>query len=99
MKSALVLAVLFSLSLYGASLATSGCSSSICTATSAPIASGTYVIGPEALYHPQNGKAWSADNYQLTVSEDRRTFEEMFDLDGKRYHLIYSGSVTPQTSH
>lgn len=97
MKSALVLAVVFGLSLYGAAFATSGCSP--CTATSAPIASGSYVIAPEALYHSQNGKAWSADNYQLTVSEDRRTFEETFDLGGKRYHLVYSGSVTPQTNH
>jgi hypothetical protein len=67
-----------------------GCSSPLCGGHSS-LTGGSYALDPATeerkLYSWQ---IWQAANYRLTLSADRTTVVEEFDLSGKHYRFVYA---------
>lgn len=87
MRFSLLCVLVAALSAVITALSTAGCSS-VCSANDGPVVAGSYVISGY-----DSAGSWHADNYQLTLSADRRSVVEVFDLDGKHYELHYSSVV------
>ena len=58
-----------------------------------PVTPGSYVVNPAGYGSYQNEDDWRADNYVMTISSDKRSLEESFDIGGKHYHLTYAMTV------
>jgi hypothetical protein len=72
---------------YATAIAGTGCSAA-CNRPLQKLPAGAYVTKDAT-----SATDWHADQYRLTLSADRESVVEEFDLGGRHYRLTYASSV------